>query len=63
MQEKPRTLPRKPGKPKNKREKAGGLKISGYNLDHRQGTRTTKVQEGNLKSMEIRFISIQKSIR
>ena len=63
IQENPRILPRNPGKPKNKREKAGGVKIPGYNLAHRQETRTIKIQEGNQKSMKIRFISIQKSIR
>ena len=62
-QEVPRMLPRNPGKPKNKREEAGDLKIPGYNLTHRQETRTTKVQEGNVKLLEIRFISIEKSIR
>ena len=62
-QEIPRILSRNPGKPKNKRKKLGGLKIPGYNLAHRQETRTTKVQEVNLKTMEIRFISIQMSIR
>ena len=63
IQENPRILPRNPGKPKNKREKAGGVKIPGYNLAHRQETRTIKIQEGNQKSMKIRFISIQKLIR
>ena len=62
IQENPRILPRNPGKPKNKREKAGGVKIPGYNLAHRQETRTIKIQEGNQKSMKIRFTSIQKSL-
>ena len=44
-------------------EKAGGLNIPGYNLAHRQEIRTTEIQKGNLKSVEIRVISIQKSIK
>ena len=43
--------------------KARSLKIPVYNLTNREKTRTTKVQEGNLKSLEIRLISIEKSIR
>ena len=42
IQDNPRILPRNLGKPKNKRKKAGGVKIPGYNLAHRQETRTTK---------------------
>ena len=44
----PRILPRNPGKHKNKREKAGGVKIPGYNLAHRQATRTIKIQESHM---------------
>ena len=52
IQETPRILPKNPGKPRNKREKTRSLKITVYNLAHRKKTRTTKVQEGNLNSMD-----------
>ena len=45
IQENPRILPRNPGNPKNKREKAGGVKTPGYNLAHRQETRTMKFRK------------------
>ena len=60
IQETPRILSRKTGKPKNNREKTRGLKIRVYNLANWKETRTTKVQEGNLKPMEIRFIYASK---
>ena len=36
IQENPRILPRNTGKPKNRREKAGGVKMPVYNLAHQQ---------------------------
>ena len=47
-----RIMSRNPGKPKNKREKARGLKILVYNRVNRNEIRTLKDQEGILKSMK-----------